>query len=111
MRISLGRLHLAVTQQAANDLERGAARDQKRCESVAQIMDAHIRQISLPLDLEPEAADFADGFSDGVAGKQPWVATRQHQLALAHNRDHILRDRDAVDLALLGGRGRLDQIA
>jgi transposase len=41
MGIALRGLHLAVPEELADHLKRGAAADQKRCEGVAQIVNAH----------------------------------------------------------------------
>jgi hypothetical protein len=54
---------------SADDLERGAAADQQRGEGVAQVMDAHIRQVGLALDPDPEAADFRTGLPMASPGK------------------------------------------
>ena len=43
MRITLGRLHLRMTQQLADHFQGCTPTDQQRREGVAQIMDAHIR--------------------------------------------------------------------
>ena len=107
MRIALGRLHLAVAQQLANHLERGPAADQQGSKGVAQIMNANSGQLGIPLDVDPEPADFLDGLTRNVAGEQPWIALGHEQLALAHDGRNLGRNRDAVDLALLGAGGGL----
>jgi len=41
---------------------------------MAQIVDAHIWQIGLLPDFEPEAADFPHWLADGIAGKEPYIS-------------------------------------
>jgi hypothetical protein len=45
------------------------------------------------------------GLAGRIAGEQPRIALRHQQPTLAHDGRHVARDRDAVDLALFGGRG------
>ena len=107
VRIALGRLHLAVAQQLADHFQRRTAADQQGGEGVAQVVDPHLGKSGLFLHVDPEAADFLDRLARHIAGKKPRVALWHHQLALAHNGGDLGRDRNAVDLALLGGGGGL----
>ena len=57
---------------------------------MTQVMDADIRQVSISLNLDPEAADFPHGLTYGVTGEKPWIAAWYDQLALPNNRYHVL---------------------
>jgi hypothetical protein len=85
MRIPLGRLHLRMAQQLADHFQGCTTADQEGRESVAQIVDPHIGQVRVPLDVDPEAADFLHGLSGRVAGKQPRHTAWHQQLALAYD--------------------------
>ncbi len=56
---------------------------------MAQIMNAHIRQVCLALHLYPKPADFLDGLARHVTGKEPRIALGHHERPLAHDRRHI----------------------
>jgi len=71
MRISLGGLHLAMTEQLADHLKRGATAHQQRCKGVTQIGDVHVGDGNLVLDPRPESADFPHGLAGRIAWKQP----------------------------------------
>ena len=104
--VALRGLHLAVAQKLADHFQRGTTADQQGSEGVAQVVDAQIGQLGILLNFHPEPADFPHRLTDGLTGKQPRIAARDYQLALADDGDHFLRDRHTMDLALLGGRGR-----
>lgn len=105
--VALRGLHLAVAEELADHFQRRAAADQERGEGMAQVMDADVGQPGVLLHLGPEPANFPDGLADGFAGEEPRIAAWHHLLTQPHDGRDVLRDRDAVDLALLGGRGRL----
>jgi len=69
MGVSLRGLHLAVAEQLADHFQRGATADQQGSEGVAQIMDAHIGKFGVALDPGPEASNFPNGLTDGLAGE------------------------------------------
>ncbi len=96
-----------MPQQLAEDLERGAAADQQACKGVAEIVDPDTGQFCLFKHANPEPADFLDRLAGRVAGKQARVAARHQQSALAQDGDNVVRDRDAMDIALLDCGGRL----
>lgn len=105
MGIALRGLHLAVAEQLSDHFQRRATADQQGCEGMAQIMDAHVGKFGVLLDLGPEASDFPHWLADGLAGEKPRIAARHGLKAQPHDGRDILRDRHAMDLALLGGGG------
>lgn len=81
--VTLGGLHVRMTQQLADHFQRRTAADQQGREGMAQIVDPNIRRLGLLLDVDPEHADFLHGLPGRIAGEQPWAALRHRQLALA----------------------------
>ena len=71
---------------------------------MAQIVDPDFGQFGLLLDVDPESPDFLHRLAGRFAGEQPRIALRHQKSALAHDGRDVGRDRDAMDLALLGGR-------
>ena len=66
-------------------------------------MDPRIANFGCDLDTPPKPADFSDRLTRHIAREKPRIAFRDHQMALAHNGSDLVRDRHAVDFALLGG--------
>jgi len=56
-------------------------------------------------DLRPEAADFLHRLARHIARKQEGTAARHQQLSLADNGSRLVRNRQPVDLPLLGHAG------
>lgn len=71
MRITLGRLHLAVTKQLADHLKRCAAAYQQRGKGMAQIMDAHVLDTGVGLNSAPEPPDLLHRLAQRVSRKMP----------------------------------------
>ena len=108
MGISLGGARLRMPEQFADHFQRGAAADQQRGEGVAQVVNAHIEQVGLFLNADPEPSEFLHRLvlALDIARKQP-VATGWHGAhAGADQRHRVQRDRHPVDAALLGIGGR-----
>ncbi len=71
---------------------------------MTQIVDPHVVQRALLLDLLPEPPHFLHRLAGRIARKQPGNTVWNRALPLAHDSGRLLRDRHAVHAALFGHR-------
>lgn len=102
MGVALGRADLGVAEEAADHFRRGAARNQQRGEGVPQVVDADVGDLGDLLHLGPEALGIADRLIGDVAREQERAAFGHDFPAEADKSYGLVRDRHAVDAALLG---------
>jgi len=69
--VAHGRAHLSVPQGVHDVVERVAAVNHQACKGVAQVVDAHLRQLGLFAGAVPSVEDADEGLASGWVGKDP----------------------------------------
>lgn len=73
MGVALRGLYLRVAREFADHRQRHAARNEQRCEGVAQIVDTDGGQLGLRPDIHPEPLDVLKRLTFGLARKYPFA--------------------------------------